>query len=344
MYGTAAGIKIAEFTKQFSIPRAITYQRSRRQLLSDGLRRRIFPLKFGENCRPSAYRNYSFGKIFSEHFIQKNMSQQLLGKIIAAQMERELASAVAEFSQAPTVGIIYVGDNPVIENFIGMKQKFAERIGVRLTVYRLPQTLRTDEIVDEVRAQGMRHNGVIVQLPLPHGVDIDAVLDAVPLPKDIDMLSTSARSFIAEGHTSVLPAVASAIREFVERTPISLPGKKIVIIGQGKLVGAPVRAWLRSLHLDPIVVSRETKDLKSITETADVIISGAGVPGLITSDMVKEGVVLIDAGTSEMGGKIEGDVDKAAYAKASYYTPVPGGIGPLTIACLFKNLLGLMRL
>ncbi len=272
------------------------------------------------------------------------MSQPILGKTIVALMEHELKEAIARFSHAPTVGIVYVGNNPVIENFIAMKQRFAEKIGIHLTVYRLPLTIDTDTLVQEVRTLGERHQGMIVQLPLPETIDTDAVLDAVPLPKDIDMLSSYARNHIASGHTEVLPAVAGAIRECIVRTGVSLTGKKIVIVGQGKLVGAPVRAWLRSMHLEPVIVDRTTSDLGSVLVTADVIISGAGVPGLITADMLKEGVVLFDAGTSEVAGKIEGDVAKEAYTKASYYTPVPGGIGPITIACLFKNLLTLIEL
>jgi methylenetetrahydrofolate dehydrogenase (NADP+)/methenyltetrahydrofolate cyclohydrolase len=272
------------------------------------------------------------------------MSQALLGKVIAAQMELELRDAFSQFSKKPTVAIVYVGDNPVIENFVSKKVACAERVGVHLTVYRLPTDSGTQAIVDEVRRYADTHDGVIVQLPLPAGVNADEILDAVPLPKDVDMLSISARNYIAEGHVEVLPAVAGAIREFAERTQISLKGKKIVIIGKGKLVGMPVLAWLRKLHLDPIMVGREATDLKALLHDADVIISGAGQPGLITADMVKEGVVFFDAGTSEVEGKIEGDVSAEANLKASYYTPVPGGIGPLTVACIFKNLLTLMKL
>ncbi len=272
------------------------------------------------------------------------MSQPLLGKTVVAQMERELKDSIAGLSHTLTVGIVYVGNNPVIENFIMMKQRFAEKIGIHLMVYRLPTDIRTDDLLQEVRAISDKHHGLIIQLPLPATINTDTILDAVPLPKDIDMLSMSARSHIASGHTEVLPAVAGAIREFIERTPISLAGKKIVIVGQGKLVGAPVRAWLKSIHIDPIIIGRETSDLKSILETADVIISGVGSPGLISADMVKDGVVLFDAGTSEVEGKIEGDIAREAYDKASYYTPTPGGIGPVTIACLFKNLLKLMSL
>ncbi len=272
------------------------------------------------------------------------MSKPLLGKIVVNEMERELHEAIAGLSHVPTVGIVYVGSNPVIEHFISMKERFAQKIGIRLNVYRLPTNISTEELVQQVHALSDKHQGIIIQLPLPATIDTDQILDAVPLRKDIDMLSISARSHISEGHAEVLPAVAGAIREFIERVPISLAGKKIVIIGQGKLVGAPVRAWMRTLHLDPIIVDRETSDLKSVLETADVIISGAGSPGLITADMIKEGVVLFDAGTSEVEGKIEGDITKDAYEKASYYTPVPGGIGPVTIACLFKNLLKLMKM
>lgn len=271
------------------------------------------------------------------------MSQPIYGKTIVAQMELELRDAISSFSHVSTVGIVYVGTNPVIEHFIAMKQRFAEKIGVQLIVYRLPIDIQTQALVQEVRNLSEKHNGFIVQLPLPDSIDTEAVLDAVPLPKDIDMLSVSAREHIAHGHTQVLPAVAGAIRECIERTPIALGGKKIVIIGQGKLVGAPVRAWLRSLHLDPTIIGRDTTDLGSVLQTADVVISGAGSPGLVTASMLKQGVVLFDAGTSEVEGKIEGDIAPDAYQKASYYTPTPGGIGPVTVACLFKNLITLMK-
>ena len=259
-------------------------------------------------------------------------------------MEHELKAAVAALSHPPAVGIIYVGSNPVIENFILMKQRFAERIGVRLNVFRFAETIETEALVAEVKNLSEKHHGIIIQLPLPAHIPTEQILDTVPLLKDIDMLSVSARRYIAEGHAEILPAVAGAIREFIERVPISILGKKIVIVGQGKLVGAPVKAWLKTQHIEPVVVGRETSDLKSVLETADVIISGAGSPGLITRDMIKEGVILFDAGTSEVEGKIEGDIAPDAYTKASYYTPVPGGIGPVTIACLFKNLLKLMRM
>jgi methylenetetrahydrofolate dehydrogenase (NADP+)/methenyltetrahydrofolate cyclohydrolase len=272
------------------------------------------------------------------------MSKALLGKPIVALMAHELREKVARFPRKPSVGIIYAGNNPVIEHFISMKERFAESIGVRLSVSRISSSATTSEIIDAVRASASEHDGVIVQLPLPAGIDTTAVLDAVPLNKDIDMLSSAARDYIARGNSAALPAVAGAIREFIERTPIALAGKKIAIIGTGKLVGTPVHAWLKTLHIQSTIINRETKNLKHELETADVIISGAGTSGLITAEMVKDGAVLFDAGTSEVEGKIEGDISRDAYAKASYYTPVPGGIGPLTIACLFKNLVTLMDL
>ena len=272
------------------------------------------------------------------------MSQALLGKPIVGDMARELREKVARFPRRPSVGIIYAGSNPVIEHFIARKEHFAQNIGVSLFVHRISASATTEEIIDAVRASASEHDGVVVQLPLPKGIDSLAVLDSVPLSKDIDMLSSAARDYIARGNSAALPAVAGAIREFIERTPISLAGKKIAIIGTGKLVGIPVHAWLKTMHLESVIINRETKDLKHELETADVIISGAGSSGLVTADMIKEGVVLFDAGTSEVEGKIEGDIARDAYVKASYYTPVPGGIGPLTIACLFKNLVTLMDL
>lgn len=267
------------------------------------------------------------------------MTRLINGKELAKEIQSELAHEVASFERQLSVGIVYAGNHPVIEHFIAIKERFARAIGVHLKIYRFTTIRDTEELENHIHTLAQNHDGVVIQLPLPDHIDTDRILDCVPLHKDIDMLSIAARDYVAHGHTEILPPVAGAIREITERLHISLLGKKVVLVGKGKLVGIPVFAWLKSLLITPTVIDRDTTNLHTILSTADVIISGVGIPTLITAGDVKDGVVLFDAGTSELAEKIVGDIDPSAYAKASLYTPVPGGIGPLTVACLFKNLI-----
>ncbi len=271
------------------------------------------------------------------------MSQALLGKEVVEAMRKEMAEAISSFGRPLSVGIVYAGTNPVIESFIGKKQRFGASVGVSTEVYRFPESCTTEELITKIHDLVSMHDGIIVQLPLPEGIDVDAVLDAVPFSKDIDMLSSSAREYLAEGNNELLPGVPGAMREFAERNNISFHGKKVVIVGRGKLVGAPVVAWLKTIHVTPEIITRSTPNSEELFKTADIILTGAGVPGLIKADMIKEGVVVFDGGTSEQAGKLEGDLSPGAYSKTSFYTPVPGGIGPITVACLFKNLLILVK-
>lgn len=181
-------------------------------------------------------------------------------------------------------------------------------------------------------------DSVIVQLPLPDGIHQKDICDSIPLGKDADVLSTAARAAFEQGTPdAVLPPVVGAIREILTRTRINLPGKQVAVIGEGWLVGNPAALWFTQQGAHVTVVTKETKNLSSVLANADIIVSGAGQPGLITPSMIKDGVVLIDAGTSESGGAIAGDVDPACASKCSVFTPVPGGVGPIAVAYLFQN-------
>ncbi|HEY9583266.1 MAG TPA: bifunctional 5,10-methylenetetrahydrofolate dehydrogenase/5,10-methenyltetrahydrofolate cyclohydrolase [Candidatus Paceibacterota bacterium] len=237
--------------------------------------------------------------------------------------------------------VIQVGQDPATNSFIRMKKKFAERIGVQVVIEQLPEYTKTVELVWRVSEANRDKNiaGVIVQLPLPDHVDEKSVLEAIKVNKDPDALSLS---------PLVLPPVVGAIAEIVERYGIELTELDVAVVGYGKLVGQPVCQWLRNYGVKYVLATSETKNLKNILQSADVIISGAGVPGLIRPDMIKEGVVLIDAGTSEspdvpigVTGKLAGDCDPLCASKAHLMTPVPGGVGPIAVAMLFRNLIAL---
>lgn len=263
------------------------------------------------------------------------------GKKIRDEIELELKAKVAGMATAPTLALFYVGENPVIEVFVNLKKKFGEAIGVEVTVARLPESTSEVELIQAITA--VSADGIVVQLPLPPHIDTTRVLSSVPIEKDIDVLSPLSLAALGEGRGAYLPPVVGAIAEILVREKVSLENKNIVIIGKGKLVGLPCALWLDAQHIPYTILTRESTDFALKIQNADIIVSGAGSPGIVNLDMIKTGVILFDAGTSEEGGRIQGDIDPACAEVASIFTPVPGGIGPITIAILFKNLLTAMK-
>ena len=271
---------------------------------------------------------------------------RVLGKKIAEDIIDELNQKVLRLEKKPVLAIVYAGSNPVIENFIKIKKTVAERLGISVRIFHFEETATTADLVQKVSDISLDEgfDGIIVQLPLPKTIDASAVLNAVYPSKDIDVLSQDGFANFAKGGGVITPPTAGAVAEVFSRYKVILKDKKIVVVGNGALVGKPVAAWLRLQGVEPIVVTSVTENSHSIFLSADIIISGAGVPLFIKPYMVKDGVVLIDAGTSEDGGKILGDIDSACEQKASIFTPVPGGVGPITVAILFKNLISTIKI
>lgn len=262
------------------------------------------------------------------------------GKTIAENVIFTLESQVKALSHAPHLAIVYVGDNPVIENFIGIKKRTAEKIGATVQVFRYPHTIETHNLIKEIEkiASETSIDGVVVQLPIPKTIETQSVLNAVPKEKDIDVLSESGFASFKKGQSVFMPAVVGAINEIFKQHSLFILDKKIVVLGEGRLVGGPIISWLKQKKCDPIVLTSSSENKGEVLKSADIIISGIGVPGLIKPDMVKPGAVIIDAGTSEEGGRVVGDTDPLCEERASLFTPVPGGVGPITVAILFKNL------
>ena len=225
----------------------------------------------------------------------------------------------------PRVVAIIGSETPATKSYLAIKAKRAMDAGCLF----------------ETRALGASFtdaDAVIIQLPLPGGVDQKEMCDSVPVEKDADVLSRVARGAFERGDTdALLPPVVGAVREILVQSNIALRGKKAVVIGSGWLVGAPVATWLAQQGAMGTVVTKDEGDLGAVLSSADIIISGAGSPHLITRDMIREGVMIIDAGTSESNGALKGDADPACAPICSLFTPVPGGVGPLAVACLFAN-------
>ena len=264
------------------------------------------------------------------------------GKEIAQNIQEDLKEVVATRQQPPVLTIIMVGHNPVSDTYLGMKNRFGESIGVIVEEIRFPKTISEEEIIDEIKKQATGENkGIIVQLPLPEGFDTEKVLATIPVTHDLDLLSPSAMDSYYNDTTSINPPVVGSIKEILLHHSVFVSNKNVVVVGQGQLVGVPATAWFERHGGIITVVDKDTEEANNIIAQADILVLGVGNPGMITPDMVKSGVVILDAGTSESGGAIKGDADPACAEKASLFTPVPGGIGPITIAILFKNLLQL---
>lgn len=257
-----------------------------------------------------------------------------------AEARHILAQAQHILGRSAVVRAVVVAPSPATDSYLSIKAARAKDAGMELVVVRLPDDATTEMVSDAVRAPGA--DAVIVQLPLPPHIAEQQVLDAIPLAQDADVLSAAAVAAFEQGGGLVVPPVAAAVVHILTRAgQWDLREKQAAVVGQGRLVGRPVAAILRMLGATVTVCTRESPNLQALRD-ADIVVSGAGVPGLIKPDHLKQGVILIDAGTSEQGGVIVGDADPACATIASVFTPVPGGVGPIAVACLFRNVAELL--
>ena len=263
------------------------------------------------------------------------------GKKIAEVWQEKLKNNVLAMNHKPSLAIVIVGNNPVVENFVRMKRKFGESIGANIFEFRFASSITSDELRSEVVTLSTRDDidGIIIQLPLPDTFNVEAILNAVPTTKDVDMLAQDSIVHFARGTAKIFPPVASAVQEIFEHHDINVEGKEVLVLGYGRLVGKPVSILLRHNNAHVTVIDKPILDLGTHTKESAIIICRVGIPKLITADMISAGTILIDAGTSEAGGRIVGDVDDSCRGVASLMTPVPGGVGPIAVAMLFKNLI-----
>lgn len=256
------------------------------------------------------------------------------GKKLADEIKQELK--IKAQGKDLCLVVVWVGEDPVSERYVEKKKKFGLDIGVEVIVYEYSSDILEEDLIEEITKLNDNSNvsGIIIQLPLPKEIDEQKILNLISPDKDVDALGEGSRVF---------PPTIGAIKEILNRNNVELPGKKAVVLGKGKLVGRPAAIWLTQEGANVIVVDSKTSDPASILKQADIIVSGVGRSGLITPGSIREGVVLIDAGTSEAAGQLKGDADPACADKCSLFTPVPGGVGPLTVVMLFKNLLSLSQ-
>lgn len=259
------------------------------------------------------------------------------GKAISNELLAALKERRARIDGPVTLGIVICAGDPVTESFVRIKSKIAADLDITIVRHDIAEPT-TEAAMDGVRA--FKYNpavdGVIVQLPMPAGIDVNAVLSEMSADKDIDGINP----FLRERERIVRAPVALAVEEILNRTNTNVHGARVVVVGAGRLVGLPTALLLRERGADVHMVTLDQGRIEDLKE-ADIIVLGAGQPHFIKPEHIKEGVVLIDAGTSESAGMIQGDADPTCAQKASVFTPVPGGVGPVAIAMIFKNILDL---
>ena len=260
------------------------------------------------------------------------------GRAMAEDMYKALGERRAHFVRTPKLGIIVVGADPVIESFVRIKTRAAQRLNIEMVRLDLPAESATEFVVSEVARLAELTDSLIVQLPMPKGVDTNAVLSSIPPEKDVDALNPT----IAEDKHPVFAPVALAVIEILQRSRVVIEGARTVVIGAGRLVGAPSAVLLKRLGANVSMFTLQQGSIDDLKD-ADIIVCGAGNPGFVTPEHIKLGTAIVDAGASESKGKVVGDADPACATKAAVFTPVPGGVGPVAVAMIFRNLFDLLE-
>lgn len=277
------------------------------------------------------------------------------GKAVASQIQAEIAQDVSRFREAsgvvPCLVAVLVGDNPASEVYVRNKQKTCEKVGMTSRLERLPASAQPEELltlIDRLNADPTVH-GILVQLPLPNGWDTNRVLDAVAPAKDVDAFGPENVGLICQGRPRFLPCTPHGVLQLLARYNIEVSGKHAVVVGRSDIVGKPLAMLLvqrsgpvgeRVANATVTVCHSQTKNLAEVTRQADVLIVAIGKANAITSEHVKPGAVVVDVGINRTDKGIVGDVDfESVREVAGAITPVPGGVGPLTIAMLLKNTL-----
>ena len=273
--------------------------------------------------------------------------QLIDGKSLAKKVQTTIATEVAQLKQekniVPGLAVILIGDDPASHAYVKMKAKACENVGFYSITHNMPDTISQDEIIAtiEMMNNNPRIDGILVQLPLPKHVDTDKILEVIDPKKDVDGFHAYNVGRLVTGLESFVACTPLGVMKMFEEYNIDLRGQDVCVVGASNIVGKPMASLLLNAEATVTITHIYTKDLKAHTVKADIIVVGVGVPGLIKEDMVKEGAIVIDIGINRIeDGSLVGDVDfENVSPKCSYITPVPGGVGPMTIAMLLSNTL-----
>jgi methylenetetrahydrofolate dehydrogenase (NADP+)/methenyltetrahydrofolate cyclohydrolase len=263
-----------------------------------------------------------------------------ISKQIEAELTEEIASMKADDGMVPGLATILVGQDPASQLYVRLKHKACDRVGIYAEDQKLDASITQKELLDRIKNLNTRADihGILLQLPLPQHLDAKKAMQAIDPAKDVDGFHPYNMGNLMIGDEGFVPCTPAGIIRALEYYDVDIEGKDVVIVGHSNVVGKPMAAMLLNRNATVAVCHVYTKDLKSYTAGADILVVAAGVKHLIKEDMVKKGAVVFDAGITEEEGKIYGDVDfENVVNKASFITPVPGGVGPMTIATLLTH-------
>ncbi len=272
------------------------------------------------------------------------------GKAVAAavreRVRQDVTAYIAETGRTPTLATVLVGDDPASEIYVRNKHRACEEVGMRSLHHGLAGATPEHELLELVAALRFDDevDGILVQLPLPAQIDSDDVVAAIDPGKDVDGLTPVNAGLLAHGMPGLVPCTPAGVMELLDHEGVELEGAEAVVVGRSKLVGVPVARLLLAANATVTVCHSRTRDLAATCARADVLVAAVGVPELLGADAVKPGAVVIDVGMNRTEDGLRGDVDfEAAAAVAAAVTPVPGGVGPMTIAMLLVNTLQAAR-
>ncbi len=272
------------------------------------------------------------------------MGKTIDGKAVAAAVRGEVRARVSRLVDrgvVPGLATVLVGDDPASQVYVGGKEKACAEVGMRSFGHRLPATTSQAELLALVRDLGRNPDvhGILVQLPLPRGLDAQEVIEAIPPAKDVDGLHPVSQGRLMAGQPGLRPCTPLGVLRLIDETGTDLKGAEAVVVGRSVLVGKPVALLLLERHATVTLCHSRTRDLGAVVGRADVVVAATGQPGLVKGEWIRPGAVVIDVGiTRGADGKLRGDVEFAvACERAAFITPVPGGVGPMTIAMLLAN-------
>lgn len=266
------------------------------------------------------------------------------GKAISAKCKAEIAeeikSLTSDGKRAPCLAVILVGDDPASAVYVRNKKRACEAVGITSLEYLLDKDESEEKLLELIEFLNKDDNvdGILVQMPVPKQIDPDRVIEAIHPDKDVDAFHAYNVGKLFTGNPRFMPCTPAGVMRLIHEAGVSVSGKNCVVVGRSNIVGKPMGALLLAENGTVTICHSRTSNLESFTKNADILVAACGRPKMITGDMVKEGAVLIDVGINRVGDKLVGDLDYETCAeKASAITPVPGGVGPMTIAMLMQN-------
>lgn len=268
------------------------------------------------------------------------MNNIIDGTKVSIEIRKEIKKIIEEENITPKLAVIQVGDNKASDVYVRNKQKACLDVGINFELIKFNDTISEDLVINEIKRlnNDFSVTGILVQLPLPTGFDEGKIINVIDPVKDVDGLTYQNVGNLVLENDCLVPCTPLGVMQLLKYYNVDLTSKNVCLVGRSNLVGKPLIQLLLKENATLSICHSKSLDIKNYTKNADVLIVAAGHPNLITKDMVKEGVVVIDVGINKEGNVLKGDVDfEGVSKKASLITPVPGGVGPMTVACLLKN-------